>query len=321
MSESKRLMSKLIHPYLLALALVFSVGRAVAYSELLILGDSLSDTGNHPAAILGSPYPYYQNRISNGPVAVDVLAEKLGLDASNSGYIFGNGSGGNYAVSGANAVGAEIHDLESQLSAMLEDKGGKLDPDALYLVMMGGNDLRDASVLASYALGRSAVYAAADAIRAAAQRLLNRGAKSVLISNAPDISRIPETRERATTDPGLIARASQLSGDFNARLKQQLATLTLPVGARIMHFDFYAAFNSILASPALFGFSNSRDACFEFSPYSFHPECDFEQFVFFDSIHPTAKTHRLLGEGLTEVALTPVSTPFIPAVLNLLLLD
>jgi len=317
-------MPKLIHRFLLIPALVLVLAfsaRAWAYSELLILGDSLSDAGNHPAALLGSPYPYYRDRISNGPVAVDVLAEKLGLDASNSGYIFGNGSGGNYAVSGANAVGSEIHDLEGQLSALLTDKGGRLGSEALTVVMIGGNDLRDASVLDSYAAGRAAVYQAADAIRLTAQRLLNSGAKSILVSNVPDISRIPETRERATTDPGLIARASQLSRDFNARLEQQLSTLAVPIGARIMSYDFYGAFNTILASPASFGFSNSSDACFEFSPYSFHPQCNFEKFVFFDSIHPTAKTHRILGEGLAEVAMTPKGVPFMPAVLSLLLLD
>jgi len=317
-------MPKLIHRFLLIPALTLALtlsAHASAYSELLILGDSLSDTGNHPAALLGTPYPYYRDRISNGPVAVDVLAEKLGLDASNSGYIFGNGSGGNYAVSGANALGDEIQDLDGQLAALLADQEGQLDPAALILLMIGGNDLRDASVLDSYASGRTAVFQAADAIRSTVQSLLSSGAKSILLSNGPDISQIPETRQRAMTDPSLIARASQLSRDFNARLDLLLAGLSVPPGVRIMRFDFYRTFNTILASPVQFGFSNSHEACFEFSPYSFHPQCDFEKFVFFDSIHPTAKTHRILGEGLAEVALSPKGVPFMPAVLSLLLLN
>ncbi len=310
-------MRKLVK-YLLLVLLLGSAPGLHAYSELVILGDSLSDTGNHPAALLGTPYPYYKNRISNGPVAVDVLAQLLGLSADHSGYLFANGSGGNYAVSGANASGTEIHDLSKQLSAMLADRSTRLDDQALYLLIIGGNDIRDASVLDSYVQGVHAVNQAADSIRAAVQQLMARGAKSILVSNAPDISVIPETAERAKTNTGLVNRAAQLSRDFNLRLKQQLDALSLSKGRRIMRYDFYGQFNNIVKNSSKYGFSNANEACFEHSPYSFHPQCDFNKFVFFDSIHPTAKSHELLGQGLADVALERNSSA-IPAMLLLLL--
>lgn len=310
-------MSKLIKILVLIVTLSFSL-RLFGYSELVILGDSLSDTGNHPAAIIGAPYPYYRNRISNGPVAVDVLAQSLGLDAAHSGYLFSNGSGDNYAVSGANAAGNEAHDLSEQLSAMLAVRPARLDDQALYLLMIGGNDIRDASVLGSYAQGVNAVNLAADSIRAAVQQLMVRGAKSILVSNAPDISVIPETVERAKSHAGLINRAAQLSRDFNLRLKQQLNTLSLSRGIPVMRYDFYSQFNEIVNNPSRYGFSNADEACFEYSSYSFHAQCNFNKFVFFDSIHPTAKSHALLGQGLTEVALGRHSSA-IPGVLFLLL--
>jgi len=310
-------MRKFIGFFSLFLLLGFSP-RLIAYSELVILGDSLSDTGNHPAALLGAPYPYYHNRISNGPVAVDVLAAELGLSAANSGYIFGNGSGNNYAVSGANAVGSEIHDLSVQLRTMLSDHKNSLDVQALYLLMIGGNDLRDASVLGSYTQGLTAVNEAAAQISLVVQVLLNRGARAILVSNVPDISLIPETRARAETNPGLISRAAQLSRDFNARLKQQLDALKPAPGVRIMQFDFYRVFNDIVANASKYGFSNATQACFEYSPYSFHPQCDFEKFVFFDSIHPTAKSHRLLGLAMNDL-IQNHGVAAMPAVLDLLL--
>lgn len=310
-------MSKIIKTLLFIATLSYSL-RLLAYSELVILGDSLSDTGNHPAAILGAPYPYYKNRISNGPVAVDVLAQILGLDADHSGFIFSNGSGSNYAVSGANAAGSEAHDLSAQLSAMLVSRPAILDDQALYLLIIGGNDIRDSSVLGSYAQGVNAVNQAADSISAAVQKLMLRGAKSILVSNAPDISTLPETAERAKNKAWLVSRAAQLSRDFNFRLKQQLDALGVSKGRHIMRYDLYAQFNDIVNNPSRYGFTNTDEACFEYSPYSFHPQCHFDRFVFFDSIHPTAKSHELLGRGLAEVALGRNSGA-IPAILFLLL--
>lgn len=290
-----------------------------AYSKLVIFGDSLSDTGNHPAALLGTPFPYYENRISNGPVTVDVLATGLGLSAANSGHLFGNGSGGNYAASGANAAGNEPHGLNAQLSAFL-DGGQSIDGNALYLVMIGGNDVRDAAVIEDSVQSMNKVLAAADAIESVLQQLIQAGAKSILVSNVPDISKIPETDDRAANNPGIHDNVQQLSVTFNQRLKQHLTVLNAGAGIEIFSFDFYARFNQILAAPAQFGLSNTTEACFDNSPFSFHPQCDFNTFVFFDSIHPTAKTHRILGETMLELVMGTHKGPVaLPGIIMLLL--
>ncbi len=271
-----------------------------AYSDLVVLGDSLSDTGNHPAALLGSPYPYYQNRVSNGPVAVDILAAGLGLSAANSGHIFGNGNGSNYAVSGANAGGNEAHGLHAQLDAFLAGRQA-IDSQALYLIMIGGNDVRDAAVIENMPVALAQVYAAASAIKQATEQLIQAGAKYIVVSNVPDISKIPETTDRAPNNPGILQRAQQLSIAFNQRLNQHLSALSTTPRVKILNYDFYTRFNELLASPSHYGFNNTAEACFDNSPYSFHPQCNFERFVFFDSIHPTAKSHRLIGEKLLEL--------------------
>ena len=186
-----------------------------AYSELVILGDSLSDTGN--TALFDLPYPYHENRISNGPVAVDILAAGLGLSAARSGHILGNGDGSNYAVSGANAGGNEPHGLNAQLAVFLAGQQ-MIDSEALYLIMIGGNDVRDAAVIEDMSVALDKVYAAASAIRQATEQLVQAGAKSIVVSNVPDISKIPETTDRASNNPGILQRAQQLSIAFNQRL-------------------------------------------------------------------------------------------------------
>ena len=113
-----------------------SLSSAQSFSQLVIFGDSLSDTGNI-AGILptGLPPPYFENRISNGPLAVDTLAQALNLDAAPAAD-----GGSNYAIVGGNILGNDFADLSSQLTRYLVDAENQADPNALYLLFMGGND-------------------------------------------------------------------------------------------------------------------------------------------------------------------------------------
>ena len=54
--------------------LVFSswVRADTPFTDVFVFGDSLSDTGNFGAFVGGLGFPFFENRISNGPVAVDV---------------------------------------------------------------------------------------------------------------------------------------------------------------------------------------------------------------------------------------------------------
>jgi len=69
---------------LAAFAFVLS-GSAVPagrINQIVVFGDSLSDSGNLFAATMGTtpPPPYYQGRFSNGPVWVEDLAGRLGVE-------------------------------------------------------------------------------------------------------------------------------------------------------------------------------------------------------------------------------------------------
>ena len=137
----KNNLSKII----LALLLIFSswVQADTSFSRVYVFGDSLSDTGNL-ASIFG-PFPmppFYKNRVSNGPVGVEVLAQKLGHTAEASLHLIGPSVGSNYAVAGANALGSDPIDLGTQVLAFQANHGFIAPPDALYVVFIGGNDVR-----------------------------------------------------------------------------------------------------------------------------------------------------------------------------------
>ena len=88
--------------------------QAGPYSDLIIFGDSLSDTGNVFIVTGGalpsqSAGPYAGGRFSNGPLWVETLANGLGLPTSASPFLVG---GNNYAFAGAKTgVGATPPDL------------------------------------------------------------------------------------------------------------------------------------------------------------------------------------------------------------------
>jgi phospholipase/lecithinase/hemolysin len=48
-------------------------------------------------------------------------------------------------------------------------------------------------------------------------------------------------------------------------------------------------------------FTNSDDACFSSVTFIFHPDCNFDKFVFFDEFHPTKRIHERVGRALSAV--------------------
>ena len=74
----------------LLLFLSFANGQASAqFSKLVTFGDSLSDTGNLASISIDFPYPFYRNRISDGPVMADYIATSMASNAEASLHLDG----------------------------------------------------------------------------------------------------------------------------------------------------------------------------------------------------------------------------------------
>lgn len=287
------------------MALLFTLSlcrSAWGYSELIVFGDSLSDTGNLASATINFPWPYYDNRVSDGLLAVDVLASAYGLLAEPSLHLVSSSGGGNFAVDGANASGIDAQDLQIQLQSHLGRHAGQIVKDALYVVMVGGNDIREARNNDSEVAAHSIVDGAVAEINTTLSILLQLGATKILVVNAPDIGRIPETLQKSQQDPGIKARSTALANRFNTRLGPIIRSLRSQYGAAIVEFDLFTHFNQILDNSRTYDFTNNDEGCFDPNNYSFHSDClygqEFDRFVFFDSLHPTAKTHELIGEAM-----------------------
>src|SRR5579859_2382002 len=65
----------------LSLFTAVSSAHAGPINQIVVFGDSLSDTGNTFAASGIPPAPYFQGRYSNGPIWIERLASLLGVAA------------------------------------------------------------------------------------------------------------------------------------------------------------------------------------------------------------------------------------------------
>lgn len=289
---------------LLLLILSSWVQAADQYSRVYVFGDSLSDTGNLASVIGPFPAPYYMNRVSNGPVAVDVLADKLGLDADASLHLIGPAVGSNYAVAGANAFGTEEIDLGFQVLLFQANHVDGAPADALYVIMIGGNDVRDARVDPDFISAKNTVKAAVAQVVQSIMALAQSGARSFLVVNSPNIGIIPETQLIAASydEPKLGIRSRKLSQIYRVALHQALQDLKHDSDLHIVEFDLFKFFNKLGKQADRYGITNTTNACFNPEAFSFHIDCNFglnfDQFFFFDEIHPTARVHSILGEAL-----------------------
>jgi len=319
-----------------ALAVTAGAAQAAPFSADVVFGDSLSDRGNLADALkhnFPSP-PFFNDSFTNGPVAVQVMANLLGLQANASLFptagkdIYGLGlpGGTNFAVAGATAgstLGQGIPglNLAGQLAAFLQGAGGTAPSSALYTVFIGGNDVRTAAKKASAAYVTDGITAE----MAALQALITSGAKNLLVVNVPDVGLIPEFTQNSPA--GQAAAATSFSQSYNAQLASSVAALVAANPAdNIKLFDLYSFNNGIVANAASLGITNTTDPCYasyggvtNTAPLVINPACgaidpatnqaaNIGQFQYWDQIHPTAKVHEAFGKALYAFEVQTLAT-------------
>src|SRR5579871_5725227 len=220
-----------------ALLLGGTAAHAASFDAEYVFGDSLSDNGN-AAEFGGAAYPYppsYHDAYTNGPVAAALLAQSFGLNLEPS--LWANGfmdvhnifppgfvPGTNYAFAGATASedgtivpGANLPD---QVGAYTARVSNVADPSALYVVMIGGNDVI-LTALSGVTGGAADALLTASVSSETAQitKLAADGAKNFLIVNVPDVGLIPLMTEEFPAD---AAAATADSKFYDSQLNTQL---------------------------------------------------------------------------------------------------
>jgi phospholipase/lecithinase/hemolysin len=286
-------MMRRLYPVLLAMAVVMFLpgkGQAQSFSGLVVFSGSLSDTGNcvsiHCQAF-PSP-PFFNNRSTNGPNVIDVMASLMRLSSAPSLHLVGPEQGTNYAVFGALAAGNREIDLPAQVSAYLQPRSEVADPAALYFFFIGGNDVVDA-VFQPEDVAELTLENAALGIEDGVRRIVRAGGKTILVGNFLDIGTAPAIRQA-----GFSALATRRTQRFNTLLARRVQVLEHSLRIKILTYDFFAFGKEYFASADKLGFLNATDSCIDSAG------CNFDQFAFLNGEFPTARIHQLVGNQIVD---------------------
>ena len=293
------------------LLFAFAASSALAGGpqRFVVFGDSLSDPGNafvllrdveippFDSLIPDAPYARGGLHFSNGPTWVEQLSVREHALPSAGPALFIPLVFSNYAVGGARARREGPFDLSTQVGLFVNDFRGLGPSDALYVVFVGGNDLRDAlaalaqdsTFLTSLGIVQAAVFAIGDNLRT----LHAAGARRFLVPNAPDISLAPAVRLLGS-DAQDAARF--LVAQFNGGLELTLRGVEAGLGVGIVRLDVFGMLNQIVAAPGAFGLTEVTLPCIAVGVRVRAFCATPGTFLFWDGLHPTVAGHRILAE-------------------------
>jgi len=316
------------------------------FKNLYVLGDSLSDIGaftgvlSNLSCASGVKFdaPFYKNRsFSNGPVAVEYVAQYLNLKEFKPGwsYSFFNKEyeqqGQNYAVSYATAAKCSSFlysyffnkfCLANQLDALIKHNSDIGEED-LVLITIGGNDVMLAYTCENNQTQEAILNQATNEICNVLKVLSQHDVKHVVVTNAPNIGLIPAFNKNKEASK----LAMELTNSFNEKLANGLEKIKKDYpNLKVKQLDLYSKTNDLIDEYKNNGL-NYQDACISdvadgingFTDIvstlfnlivkgklesHYNPGCSkemMENYFFFDFFHPTEEPHKQLGNDICEL--------------------
>lgn len=244
----------------LALAVLLSFSGAVNaqnFSSMVVFSDSGSDNGRSkylPLTKSGAVATVTANNgaytTNPGQVWTDQLGNKFGFAVKPS---TAPGGGTNYSAGGAqishSSATSNAWSATSQVNAYLTATGGRADPNALYVVWIGSNDIKtNTSGPLGNSVGNSTkLDTLAAQTTALVESLSNAGAKNILVPNLRAID----------TTNNLLASGNAV--DLNvpasrAYYSQQVWNNLAGKGIKFIPADVNSVYNDMIANPGRYGF-------------------------------------------------------------------
>lgn len=313
--------------FLLALAFFVPIATLAepckknTFSNIYVIGDSLSDQGNlfqATTSLTGFGIPaddhYFMGRFSNGEVYPGFLAERVGacltatlLGGTNFAY---GGTRTNYNIvenpptPGGFTPGLFPWTLNLQRQAFVDRSIN--DPHALYIVFSGTNDIADLigrTIVQGFEATKPLSDQAVQGIRNVIQAFIAAGARDILVPNLPDLGIVPRVVKRNPANSTRVSdTATALTSRFNTSLNQMLDELSEEyqgINVNIIRFDMFSFLRKVVSNPTAFGLTNSTEPCYTGFVAPAGPTdtvCDNpEYYVFWDSEHPTTAFHSLFA--------------------------
>jgi outer membrane lipase/esterase len=301
-------------------------------SQVYFFGDSLTDSGfsnafpGLPAGkaptfttfggytwaqyiardIKGFTLPVYP-----GPSPADTITNNT-TPTNGPGFVIPILTGVDYACGGSttnSTTGVGITyapSLVQQVSHFLATMPQQLDPNAVYFIWSGANDilkLLGGPTPTEIQLLQTA-QTAAIVIANQVALLSARGAKRFVVMSLPSLGATPLIT--SSGNPALIASLKNLSYTFDGMINQQLGKVIKTTGAKVLYVNVYTELDKIISSvqegkPFViagqsFTFVNYlSQACAPAPSSLFCPNNGIHNYVFADSVHPSDRAHRVIS--------------------------
>ena len=287
--------------------------QAPAFTKIIVFGDSLSDTGNIAHRVrskFGFSYPsglfdYSDYRFTNSSDTVPASNDYAGVWHEQLARTFLHlpiatnslDGGTNYAFGGATTVdgstdrtvihnpnpfaGGDYHITIDNMGKQVADYLAAFtpDPNALYILWGGGNDLFDDARPAH-------VIATSAQVNTLVRRLAAAGARKFLVPNVPALGAIPSYLGQTANIIALDAASASYRAKLNSDLDATISALSAQgISIQVYRVDVWLNVIRVLADPSKYGFNNVRDSAqFEIIPSA-------DKYLFWDDIHPTTAGH------------------------------
>lgn len=302
----------------LALAVLPAAAHDQPFSSTVFFGDSLTDAGYFRPLLPPNVQAVTGQFTTNPGLAWSQwLAEHYGTQARPN----GNGQTGDNHAAGGARNGVDVTgalgftpSLATQAAGYLAANGGRADPDALYTVWGGANDLF--AVTSDPGNAQAIIGAAVGAQVGIIGGLQAAGARYVLVPNIPDLGLTPSFRAQG---PAAAAQGTALATGYNQALFSTLASN----GLAVIPVDTFAFLREVAADPAQFGITNvTGTACMPqitaqsltCNPTSLVSPDAPQTYLFADGVHPASGAHVALAdlaiaaiEGPRQMAVLPHS--------------
>jgi phospholipase/lecithinase/hemolysin len=304
-----------------------SFGQAPAFSQVVVFGDSLSDTGNVRARTSSKSsgaidYPSHTFNYDNGRFTNDTDTDPashtylgvwheqlartfLSLPAASNSL----GGGVDYAFGGATTNDGTHQETTStplgDVNITVDDMGKQMDdyfaahaidPNALYIVWGGSNDIRndDSSANVTATVGR---------VDNLISRLATAGAKYIMVPNVAPLGDTPRYSGTPSGPP-----KNQAAAEYRKELAASLDALQSTFSSQgftpqIYRPDEWADTVRIFSNGPRFGFTNITN------PAQGNSSANPDQYIFWDDLHPTTAGHYRLAVTAYNTIVNPTPAP------------
>ncbi|CAL5090568.1 unnamed protein product [Urochloa decumbens] len=278
-------------------------------------------------------------RFSNGRLATDFFSEAFGLPSAVPAYLDPSYTIDQLATGVSFASGGTgLDDLTAKITSVIplsqqleyfkeykerlrlakgESVANEIITEALYVFSIGTNDF-----IVNYFVFplRPAQYTVTEYItyliglaNVAVRNAYDLGARKMEFTGLAPFGCLPSSRSLNYDEPGKCNEYNQLAMRFNSELQEAVRKLNRDLaGAQVVYADTYSLGSAIFANPSDYGFSNVAQGCCGTGLIETSVLCgldqtlscqDADKYAFFDSVHPSQRTYRIVADHILNTAL------------------